>query len=148
MRNFNAERLGMAAAAVGFAQVCLEDALAWAKERKTFGKRLVEHQALRHKLVDMQMRIHAARAMVYDTAWQLTQAPRDPGAIAQLAMAKNFATRAMQFCADEAVQILGGAGYVRGTRAERVYREVKIMTIGGGAEEIMKELAARQLGWN
>jgi acyl-CoA dehydrogenase len=148
MRNFNAERLGMAAAAVGFAQVCLEDALAWAKERKTFGKRLVEHQALRHKLVDMQMRIHAARAMVYDTAWKLTQAPRDPGAIAQLAMAKNFATRAMQFCADEAVQILGGAGYVRGTRAERVYREVKIMTIGGGAEEIMKELAARQLGWN
>ena len=148
MRNFNAERLGMAAAAVGFAQVCLEDALAWAKERRTFGKRLVEHQALRHKLVDMQMRIHAARAMVYDTAWKLTQAPRDPEAIAQLAMAKNFATRAMQFCADEAVQILGGAGYVRGTRAERVYREVKIMTIGGGAQEIMKELAARQLGWN
>lgn len=147
MRNFNAERLGMAAAAAGFAQACLDDALGWAQERKTFGKRLVEHQALRHKLVDMQMRVHAARAMVYDTAWKLTQAPREPQAIAQLAMAKNFAARAMQFCADEAVQILGGAGYVRGTRAERVYREVKIMTIGGGAEEIMKELAAKQLGW-
>lgn len=147
MRNFNAERLGMAAAAVGFAQACLEDALGWARERKTFGMRLVEHQVLRHKLVDMQMRIHAARAMVYDSAWKLTQAPRDAAAIAQLAMTKNFATRAMQFCADEAVQILGGAGYVRGTRAERVYREVKVMTIGGGAEEIMKELAAKQLGW-
>ena len=111
------------------------------------GKRLVEHQAIRHKLVDMQMRIHAARAMVYDTAYKLMQAPRDAAAIAQLCMTKNFATRTMQFCADEAVQTLGGAGFIRGTRSERVYREVKVMTIGGGAEEIMKDLAARQLGW-
>ncbi|MBS0338199.1 MAG: acyl-CoA dehydrogenase family protein [Proteobacteria bacterium] len=147
MQNFNAERLGMSAAAVGFAQVCLDDALEWAKQRQTFGKALVEHQVIRHKLVDMQMRIHAARAMVYDTAWKLTQAPRDAEAIAQLCMTKNFATRTMQFCADEAVQTLGGAGFIRGTRAERVYREVKVMTIGGGAEEIMKDLAARQLGW-
>ena len=147
MRNFNSERLGMSASAVGFAQVCLDDAVAWAQERRTFGKRLVEHQAIRHKLVDMQMRIHAARAMVYDTAYKLMQAPGDAAAIAQLCMTKNFATRTMQFCADEAVQTLGGAGFVRGSRAERVYREVKVMTIGGGAEEIMKDLAARQLGW-
>lgn len=147
MRNFNSERLGMSAAAVGFAQVCLDDAVAWARERQTFGKRLVEHQAIRHKLIDMQMRIHAARAMVYDTAYKLTQSPADEVAIAQLCMTKNFATRTMQFCADEAVQTLGGAGFVRGTRAERVYREVKVMTIGGGTEEIMKDLAARQLGW-
>jgi acyl-CoA dehydrogenase len=148
MRNFNSERLGMSAAAVGFAQVCLDDALAWARERQTFGKRLVEHQAVSHKLVDMQMRIHAARALVYDTAYKLMQAPRDAGAIAQLCMTKNFATRTMQHCADEAVQTLGGAGFIRGSRAERVYREVKVMTIGGGAEEIMKDLAARQMGWS
>jgi len=86
-------------------------------------------------------------ALVYDTGWKLTEAPRDPRWIAQLCMAKNFATRAMQFCADEAVQTLGGAGFIRGSRAERVYREVKVMQIGGGAEEIMKDLAARQLGW-
>ncbi len=147
MRNFNSERLGMSASAVGFAQVCLDDAVAWARERQTFGKRLVEHQAIRHKLVDMQMRIHAARSMVYDTAYKLMQAPRDAATIAQLCMTKNFATRTMQHCADEAVQTLGGAGFIRGTRAERVYREVKVMTIGGGAEEIMKDLAARQLGW-
>ena len=147
MRNFNAERLGMSAGAVGFAQVCLEDALDWAKQRETFGKHLIEHQVIRHKLVEMQTRIHAARAMVYDTAWKLTQAPRDAAAIAQLCMTKNFATRTMQHCADEAVQTLGGAGFIRGTRAERVYREVKVMTIGGGAEEIMKDLAARQMGW-
>jgi acyl-CoA dehydrogenase len=137
----------MSATAVGFAQVCLDEAVAWARERQTFGKRLVEHQAIRHKLVDMQMRIHAARAMVYDIAYKLMQAPHDPELIAQLCMTKNFATRVMQFCADEAVQTLGGTGFIRGSRAERIYREVKVMTIGGGAEEIMKDLAARQLGW-
>jgi len=147
MRNFNAERLGMAAGAVGFAQCCLDDALAWARERVTFGKPLIERQAIRHKLVEMQTRLHAARAMVYDTAWKLTGEPREPRWIAQLCMAKNFATRAMQFCADEAVQTLGGAGFIRGSRAERVYREAKVMQIGGGAEEIMKDLAAKQLGW-
>jgi acyl-CoA dehydrogenase len=147
MQNFNAERLGMAAAAVGFAQACLDDAVAWARQRKTFGQRLVEHQAIRHKLIDMQTRVHAARAMLYDTCWKLTQSPRDRQWIAQLAMTKNFCARTMQFCADEAVQTLGGAGFIRGTRAERVYREAKVFAIGGGAEEIMKDLAAKQLGW-
>ena len=147
MLNFNSERLSMAAGAVGFAQACLEDALAWARERKTFGRPLVGHQAIRHKLVDMQTRVHAARAMLYDTAWKLDGAPRDKGHIAQLAMLKNFATDTMQFCADAAVQTLGGAGFIRGTRAERVYREAKVMQIGGGSTEIMKDLAAKQLGW-
>src|SRR6185295_4258788 len=147
MLNFNSERLSMAAGAVGFAQACLEDALAWARERKTFGQPLLHHQAIRHKLVDMQTRVHAARAMLYDTVWKLDAAPRDKGHIAQLAMLKNFTTDTMQFCADAAVQTLGGAGFIRGTRAERVYREAKVMQIGGGSTEIMKDLAARQLGW-
>jgi len=147
MRNFNSERLGMASGAVGFAQACLEDALEWARARQTFGKRLVEHQAIRHKLVDMQTRVHAARALLYDTAWKLSGAPREPIHIAQLAMLKNFSTDTMQYCADGAVQTLGGAGFIRGSRAERIYRESKVMQIGGGSTEIMKDLAARQLGW-
>ncbi len=147
MHNFNAERLGMAAAAVGFAQACLDEAVEWARERKTFGRRLVDHQAVRHKLVEMATRVAAARALVYDTCWKLEQAPRDPQFIAQLAMTKNFSARTMQFCADEAVQTLGGAGFMRGTRSERIYREAKVFSIGGGAEEIMKDLAAKQLGW-
>ena len=61
-------------------------------------------------------------------------------------MLKNHATQTMQFCADQAVQILGGMGFMRGTVVERIYREVKVLTIGGGTEEIMKELAARQMG--
>jgi acyl-CoA dehydrogenase len=147
MRNFNSERLSMAAGAVGFAQACLEDALDWARLRQTFGRPLIGHQAIRHKLVDMQARVHAARALLYDTAWKLQEAPREPAFIAQLAILKNVATDAMQFCADAAVQTLGGAGFVRGTRAERIYREAKVMQIGGGSTEIMKDLAARQLGW-
>jgi acyl-CoA dehydrogenase len=147
MRNFNAERLAMAAGAVGYAQACLEDALDWARQRRTFGRLLAEHQAMRHKLVDMQTRVHAARAMLYDTAWKLAEAPRERQHVAQLAMLKNFATDTMQFCADAAVQTLGGAGFIRGSRAERIYREAKVMQIGGGSTEIMKELAARQLAW-
>jgi acyl-CoA dehydrogenase len=147
MRNFNSERLGMAAGAVGFAQACLDDAVAWARERQTFGRHLIEHQVIRHKLVDMQMRIHAARALLYDTAAKIAEAPREPRYIAQLCMLKNFATDTMQHCADAAVQTLGGAGFVRGTRAERIYREAKVMQIGGGSTEIMKDLAARQLSW-
>ncbi len=72
-----------------------------------------------------------------------------PGAdlIAQISMSKNVATSTMQFCADAAVQTLGGMGFMRGTKSERIYREVKVNMIGGGAEEIMKDLISRQLGY-
>ena len=144
MTNFNMERLTMSAAALGAARACLEDAVAWARERHTFGAPLIESQVIRHKLVDMRMKIESASAYLYDAAWRVEQGKGDA---AQLAMLKNCATQAMQFCADQAVQILGGAGFMRGTRVERIYREVKVMMIGGGAEEIMKDLAARQMGW-
>jgi acyl-CoA dehydrogenase len=147
MQNFNAERFSLAASAVGFAWVCYREALAWARERRTFGKRLADHQVVRHRLVDMLTRIEAARAMLEETAWRLDHArPGDPQLIASICMLKNATTRCMQFCADAAVQTLGGMGYMRGTASERIYREVKVNMIGGGAEEIMKELAARQLG--
>ena len=93
------------------------------------------------------MRIESARALVDDLAWRLQQGRAAASAmVARTCMAKNRATQTMQFCADQAVQILGGMGFMRGTKSERIYREVKVMMIGGGAEEIMKELAARQLG--
>lgn len=68
--------------------------------------------------------------------------------IAQICMLKNLATRTLQFCADNAVQILDGMGFMRGTKSERIYREVKVYMIGGGAEEVLNDLAARQLGWS
>jgi len=147
MQNFNGERFAMAAGAVGFAWVCYQEALAWARERRTFGQRLADHQVVRHRLVDMLARIEGARALLEDAAWRLDHdPPGDAGLVASICMLKNVAARAMQFCADAAVQTLGGMGYMRGTAAERIYREVKVNMIGGGAEEIMKDLAARQLG--
>lgn len=148
MGNFNGERLGMSAMALGFAQACFDEALDWARQRQAFGGALVEKQVIRHKLVDMQMRIASTQAWL-DAVTELADAGKvesDPHCVAQVCMLKNHATQAMQFCADQAVQILGGMGYMRGTKSERIYREVKVMTIGGGTEEIMKDLAARQLG--
>jgi acyl-CoA dehydrogenase len=146
MDNFNGERLLMASTACAFAAVCFDEALAWARQRKTFGQLLVEHQVVRHKLADMRMRVLGARAWIDSLAARYDAGALDGETVAELCLLKNQATQAMQFCADQAVQILGGTGFVRGTKSERIYREVKVMMIGGGSEEIMKELAARQLG--
>ena len=147
MLNFNSERLAMAVMAVRYAQICLDEAANWARERHTFGAPLAERQVIRHKLVDMAMRIDYARTLTYELA-DCVQQQRGPlpELVARLSMLKVVTTQTMQFCADQAVQILGGMGFMRGTRAERIYREVKVMMIGGGSEEIMKDLAARQLG--
>lgn len=147
MRNFNSERLSMSTAACAYAQACFDEALAWARDRVTFGQPLSQRQVIRHKLVDMALKIDAARTLVYELAWQLEHRYGDPDRlVARACMAKILSTQAMQFCADQAVQILGGMGYMRGTRSERIYREAKVMMIGGGSEEILKDLAARQLG--
>ena len=146
MKNFNGERLLMSAGACAFAQVCFDEALAWARQRKTFGAALVEHQVTRHKLMDMQMRIASSRAWLHALVERQEDGDTSADWVAELCLLKNHTTQTMQWCADAAVQILGGMGFMRGTKSERIYREVKVMMIGGGAEEIMKELAARQLG--
>jgi acyl-CoA dehydrogenase len=144
MRNFNRERLALAMQAYALARVCLDEASGWALERTTFGKHLVEHQVVRHKLVAMATQLEATRALIEDLARRVKQGEAP---VAQICMLKNFATQALRLCADSAVQILGGMGYMRGTKSERIYREVKVYMIGGGAEEVLNDLAARQLGW-
>jgi acyl-CoA dehydrogenase len=147
MNNFNSERLFMSAQAYALAQVCFDEALDWARQRHTFGAPLSERQVIRHKLMDMALKIDAARCLVYELAYRIQHGLADPAQIvARIALAKVLSTQALQFCADAAVQILGGMGFMRGTKSERIYREVKVMMIGGGSEEIMKDLAARQLG--
>jgi len=141
--NFNNERLGMAAQAIAFSRVCIEDAAAWAMERETFGKKLIKHQVIRHKLAEMVRHVHASSALLDNCAWRVMQGQTP---IAELSLLKVQATRTMEFCAREAMQILGGAGFIRGQRIERIYREVRVMAIGGGSEEIMLDLAARQMG--
>jgi acyl-CoA dehydrogenase len=144
MRNFNHERLALAMQAYALARVCLDEASSWAQERTTFGKTLVGHQVVRHKLVAMATQVEATRAMLEDL---IVRIGRGESPVAQICMLKNFATQTLRLCADSAVQILGGMGFMRGTKSERIYREVKVYMIGGGAEEILNDLAARQLGW-
>lgn len=143
MQNFNLERVALIAGCLGAAKALFEDAVAWAKERETFGKPLIRHQVIRHKLADISMRIDALEAYLNQICW-LVNAGETP--VGEISKAKVFATKALEFCASEAMQILGGAGYLRGNRVERIYREVKVMAIGGGSEEIMRDLAVRQMG--
>ena len=144
MGNFNGERFGIACGALGFAQACHDEALAWAQQRQAFGRPLVDQQVVRHRLVDMQQRIRSTAAWLEQVAARADAGDTGADWIGEVCVLKNHATQTMAFCADAGVQILGGMGYIRGTVCERLYREVKVLTIGGGTEEIMKELAARQ----
>lgn len=142
MKNFNSERLGMAASANAQARVCLEDSIAWARERHTFGQRLADHQVIRHKFAEMARKINATQAYLEQCALRV-HAGESP--IADLSLLKVQSSLTMEYCAREAMQILGGAGFMRGIRIERIYREVRVMAIGGGSEEIMRDLVARQM---
>ena len=143
MRNFNNERLALAAQACGLAKVCIDESRSYAEDRKTFGKPLIKHQVVRHKLVEMQTRYLAAQAMLEQLIWRVDQGEVP---IAELCMLKNCATSMLEYVAGEAVQIHGGAGFMRGCAVERIFRETKVLSIGGGASEIMSDLAARQMG--
>jgi acyl-CoA dehydrogenase len=142
MRNFNSERLGMAMGCCAFARVCLKEAAAWAQQRETFGKPLVGHQSIRIKLADMARQINTTQAWVDQCAWAVENGCDQP---ADFAMLKVQATRMLEAVAREAAQILGGASYITGSKVERIYREVRVNAIGGGSEEIMLDLAGRQL---
>jgi acyl-CoA dehydrogenase len=143
MANFNFERLAMSVAMEAFSRVCLEDAVNWARERKTFGKRLADHQVIRHKIAEMKQRINSTQCYLNHISAEVEAGREHAGDIALL---KVQSSQTMEFCAREAMQILGGMGYMRGSRVERIYREVRVNAIGGGSEEIMRDLAARQYG--
>jgi acyl-CoA dehydrogenase len=91
----------------------------------------------------MSSRIDAGEALQNQICWNINQGSMP---VAEICKAKVFTSKACEFCASEAMQIMGGAGYLRGNRIERIYREVKVMAIGGGSEEIMRDLAVRQMG--
>lgn len=143
VNNFNNERLGMAAQCVGMMKAALEDSIAWAQERETFGKPLIKHQVIRHKIADMSAKIDAVESYIAMICWNIEQG--EPP-VAELSKLKFFSTKTLEFVASEAMQILGGAGYLRGCRIECIYREVKVMAIGGGSEEVMRGLAVKQMG--
>lgn len=144
MLNFNQERIMLAAQAYAFAKICYEDALDYARVRETFGKPLIRNQVIRHKLVDMRMRLEAVKANLDLITWRVSNKHMP---IAEVCLLKNLACTSLEWIANEAMQVFGGAGYLRGARVERIYRETKVLTIGGGSLEVMKDLAARQLGY-
>ena len=143
MTNFNSERMGMAIHMEAAARVCMEEAVSWARERKTFGKRLGDHQVIRHKIAMMKQKINATQAYIRVCNESIERGEPNP---ADIALLKVQASEVMEFCAREAMQVLGGLGFMRGSRTERIYREVRVNAIGGGSEEIMRDLASRQYG--
>ena len=143
MNNFNYERYMMGAQMLGMAKRCFEECVQYSQERQTFGKNLIEHQVIRHKLADMSAKIDAMDAYLNQVA-QLMNDGEMP--VAEISKIKFYCSECIESIASEAMQIFGGAGYLRGNAVERIYREVKVMAIGGGSKEIMKDLTVKQLG--
>lgn len=146
LENFNLERLTGAIASCRNARLCLEHAAAYARQRKTFGRRLADHQVIRHKIAGMAMRVEAAQAVTEQAAFAMKcgEPPQKVGA--RVALAKVLASRALTRVADEAGQVFGGAAFLRGGKGEvveRIWRELRVARVGGGSEEVLLDLVMK-----
>ncbi|WP_067608815.1 acyl-CoA dehydrogenase family protein [Nocardiopsis listeri] len=142
MDQFASERIAMSVQACAVARRCVDLSVAWVREREAFGGPLAKRQVLRHRLVEMHRRTEVATSYVRRIAERLQDG--EP-LIAEVAMAKNTATEAMDHVVDNAVQLHGGMGFMRGTEVERHYRDARVFSIGGGTYEIMNEVIAKFL---
>jgi acyl-CoA dehydrogenase len=154
MQQFVSERLGLAVQGYSTAQRALDLAVAYARERETFGKPLITRQVIRHKLVEMHRRTAAARALTRQAVERAVASTSssgkpvtDPAIILDAVMAKNQSVEACEWVVSEAVQIFGGMGYMRESEIDRHYRDARILGIGGGATEVLNDLAAKLLGY-
>lgn len=154
MQQFVSERLSLAVQAYSTAQRSLDLAVAYARERETFGKPLIARQVIRHKLVDMHRRTAAARALTRQAVERAVvstsstdKGGTDPAVILDAVLAKNQSVEACEWVVSEAVQIFGGMGYMRESEIDRHYRDARILGIGGGATEVLNDLAAKLLGY-
>ncbi|MFP4476616.1 MAG: acyl-CoA dehydrogenase family protein [Desulfatibacillaceae bacterium] len=140
MENFQSERLALAVMAYMTAQIALELALDYAKKREAFGKPIMGFQVTRHKLVDMATLTEVAREFTYRVAAKI-----DAGEfqVKEISMAKNFACHVADKVTYDAVQIFGGYGYMRESVVERLWRDARILSIGGGTTEIMREIISK-----
>ena len=143
MTNFQMERLNLAVMANCTSRLALDACLQYAKEREAFGKTLSKFQTLRHKLADMATQTEASTEFTYRVAARIAAGEN---VVKEVSMAKNFATSVSDKVTYDAVQIFGGMGYMQETLVERLYRDNRILAIGGGTYEIMNEVIAKQLG--
>jgi alkylation response protein AidB-like acyl-CoA dehydrogenase len=143
LSNLEGGRIGIGSQAVGMARAAFEHARDYARERETFGQKLIEHQAVAFKLADMATQIEAARQMVLHAA-SLREAGQP--CLTQASMAKLFASEMAERVCSSAIQILGGYGYLNDFPLERIYRDVRICQIYEGASDIQRMLIARDLG--
>ncbi len=137
------ERLASAAASVGHAEKTIEDTIAFARDRKTFGKPIGEHQVIAHMLADAATELEAARALLYDVAWRIMHGEYP---VAEISMAKKFAARMDHRVVDACLQVHGGAGYMEEYPVSRAYRDARLYRIGAGTDEIMNNVIAKRLG--
>jgi acyl-CoA dehydrogenase len=144
MTNFVAERLFLAGNCVAIAELAYRESVAYAKERRAFGKTLSGFQVTRHKLADMASRIAAARSLTYEV---LVRHQKGEQVAGLAAMAKNTASDAVGAVCDQAVQIHGGYGYMREYVVERLFRDARLYPIGGGTREIMNEIISKVEGY-
>ncbi|MFN3562649.1 MAG: acyl-CoA dehydrogenase family protein, partial [Chloroherpetonaceae bacterium] len=142
MRSLDGGRIGIAAQALGIAAASLERALKYAKERHSFGKMIIEHQAIQMKLADMATELDAARLLTLQAAWMKD---RHVKYSRQAGIAKLFASRLAVKAALEAIQIHGGYGYVQEYEVERYLRDAKITEIYEGTSEVQRIVIARDL---
>lgn len=143
MRQFQTERAFLAVQAYATAARCLALTLEWVRQRETFGRPLATRQVVRHKIVDMATAVDVAR--VYTRA-AIDRAVDGDIDVAMLSMAKNQAVEACESAVNTAVQLHGGMGYLRESEVERHFRDMRILGIGGGTTEIMKEIVAKMIG--
>jgi alkylation response protein AidB-like acyl-CoA dehydrogenase len=136
---FDESRIQIAAQALGTAQGAFDRALAYVKQREQFGKKIAQFQVTQHKLADMATKIELARLITYQAAWNFDQGRIDPKLTS---MAKMVAARTAVEVADEAIQLLGGYGYMTEYEVERFYRDAKITEIYEGTREIQKNTIA------
>ena len=141
---FVVERIGLAVHAYGIAARSLDLTAAYCRERETFGKPLIDNQVVRHKLVEMRRQVEVARTYAREVARRHVEGEN---VIAEACLAKQTACDTATYVCDQAVQLHGGAGYMHGTEVERHYRDARILPIGGGATEVLTDLAARLLGY-
>lgn len=143
MANFQNERLALAGIANMTSQMALEEAIKYSKEREAFGRSVAKYQVIKHKLVEMATRLEISKTMTYNVAANMNNGVDQ---VKEVSMAKNFATDTSDFITYEAVQIFGGHGLMRENVVERLYRDNRILSIGGGTREIMNEIVAKQMG--